>query len=335
MKRWKRLLKWAAMAGGGLAVGGLLLTLGETLHWWRLWRRPSTNVAYGRKTVGENRVIKTRLARPSANCPIDAGTAGAVTLPYAGKETLRRAIVWLSGVSDYGDSEWLPEQQAFVERLAAECPGSVVVKGNLPVNGETDRRFRRADIWRLMGWTRPPLWVWGLHNFWQFALAAVCEGSYGKDVARIAVERLRLAGVPSGSPVLFVCGSAGAQVALACAPALREQGYEPIYVVALGGAFGSPQGFKAVVRFAQLTGEKDGWSKVGAWLFPGRRLSMSTCARALKEGRMAVYEIGPHGHYGAYSYLDNAHFLPDGRTYADMTFAAIVQLPWWKEWAEA
>lgn len=314
----KRLLKILMIAGGGVAAGGLLLTLGETLHWWRLWRhRPGNEVNNEEQGGGgssANHIQKVHF--------LPDGSAS------------RKAILWLSGVSDYGDSRWLPEQQAFVERLAVSGPGSVVVHGNVPASIGLDRRFRRRDIWRLAGLPRPPLWAWGLHNFWQFAFASVYERAYGGDIAQIIVSRLQCAGVPSGSPLLIVCGSAGAQVALASAPFLRAKGYERIYMVSLGGAFGSPHGLSAITRFAQLVGAKDSWSRAGAWLFPGRRMSASTCASAQQEGRLTFHRIGPHGHYGARSYLDDIHTLPDRKTYADKTFEAILQLPWWQEWAD-
>ena len=297
----KRLLRMIILAAGGLTVGGLLLTLGETLCWWRLWRHQVHLVSNHASEVGK---------------------------------APRKAILWVSGVSDYGDSPWLPEQQAFVERLRLRSPGSVVVWGNVPADRDLDRRFRGGDVWRLLGLPHPPLWVWALHNFWQFALASVVESKYGRDIAQIMLQRLSKTGAAPGCPLLIVCGSAGAQIALAAAPFLRVGGHESIYMVALGGEFGSPHGLEAVTRFAQLTGEKDDWSKAGTWLFPGRWHSTSTCALAKNEGRLTIHSIGPHEHFGARSYLDDANVMPDGRTYAEAAFAAITQLKWWQEWTE-
>lgn len=308
--------KRLALLTGVVAGGCLLATLAETLRWWRIWR-PSKGDGE-RKDVTTQQRETTSPSRPP--------------FPLVQDSAPRKAILWLSGVSDYGDSEWMPEQETFVTHLAAVCPGSVAIPGNLPADRGVDAQFRRGDIWRRMGWARPPLWAWGLHNFWQFALASLCERTYGRDVAQIAIQRLQQAGMGVGSPLLIVCGSAGAQIAFALAPFLRSAGYARIYVIALGGAFASPRGLAAVTRGAQLTGEKDRWSRSCGWLFFGRWLPRSSYNTVRRDARLSVQRSGIHGHYGAGSYLDDAHTLPNGRTYADATWEAIQQLPWWEEW---
>ena len=285
------LILWLVLAGVILIWLG---TLGETLAWWYIWAKQS------------------RQSVPRQN-------------------SWRRAIIFLTGVSDYAVEMLQPEQIDLLGSLGRHYAADLILAEPFPYERMTAQKFARFDLWRRLGLKELPVWVWSLHNFWQTLLVIYFERAYGAALARCLVNRIGLPPAESNNTLLFICGSAGAALALAAAPYLKERLPARIVMIAYGGVFGSARGFEAVDTCCQLVGENDGWARLAGAAFPGRWLIGGPCARARAENRFRVYPIGPHAHFGPKGYLGQVFLESEGKNYRDLTLKAIMALQVWEE----
>lgn len=278
----------------GLITASLLLTLGETLLWCYIWMGESWQAA------------------PSQGA-------------------WNRAIVFITGISDYSAATLTPVQREFLQKLDRQFASDIMLAEPFPYDNLTPPKFARFDIWRYLGYQEPPLWVISLHNFWQTLLAVCWEKHYGNAVARCLINQLGLPKSPDRI-LVFICGSAGASLVLAAAPMLKERLQARLFIISYGGVFGASPGFHLVDGFYHLIGTKDNWTKLGEMVFPGRRLPWGALSRAKQENRFSIHYTGEHTHMGYLS--DRVSDLlpgPDTPTYQKLTLDTITSLPVWQE----
>lgn len=273
---------WSFVVLITVALGG---TLGETLGWWFIWNRHSSQVEHP-------------------------------------KASWNKAIVFLTGISDYAVQSLQSEQIEFVQEIAKKWAVDTIVIEPFPYDRLTAQTFARFEIWRHLGFKEPPLWAISLHNFWQTVLITGLERMYGDAVARCIINRIGLP-TASESTLLFICGSTGASLALAAAPKLKERSQMRLTIISYGGVFRSSPGLDCVERFYHLIGEKDSWAKLGEFIFPGRWLRRGALERARQELRFSVHYTGKHKHM---EYLSDRSPSPQAKTYRELTLDTIKQL---------
>lgn len=270
----------------GLLTVALLGTLCETLWWWYLWHRQSYQ------------------ASPS-------------------QSYWTKAIVFLTGISDYASITLQAEQTDFLQQIGDRCPVDMLLKQPFPYEYLTAQKFDRFEIWRHLGFKEPPLWTTSLHNFWQIILATWFEKAYGAGVGRCIINQIGLPLTPHNSTLVLICESAGAAYAIAAAPTLKLLQVR-IIIIAYGGVFSSTQGFDFVDKFYQLTSEKDQWAKLGNMALLGLGLFGGALEKAKQENRFNLHYIGKHKHM---EYLSDHSLEPNGKTYRELTLDAMLSLP--------
>ena len=275
-----------------LILGILLITLLETLWWWYLWDR------------------RSRRQTPALS-------------------HWHTALVFLTGISGYSDDALQPEQIHLLQALGQHYPTDVTLAEPFPYERCSAQTFEHFNIWRKLGFKQAPIWVWSLRNFWQTVLAISFEKQYGAGVARCVSNRLGQPQASTEQTIIFICGSAGAALALAAAPYLKARGPVRIIIIAYGGVFGAAHGFDMVDQFYQLLGQRDGWARL-ADLLPGRWSSTGPLARAKAENRFHHYISGPHAHFGSNGYLSNNPVTDDKLTYRMLTVQKMLQLQVWE-----
>ncbi len=246
---------WLLLAVVTVALIG---TLGETLLWCFIWHKYSYRVE-----ISQN--------------------------------NWNKAIVFLTGISDYANPNLQPEQIAFLQDIGKQYPVDLIVAEPFPYEEFTPNKFKLFEIWRYLGFREPPLWVISLHNFWQTVLTVCFEQAYGNAVARCIINRI---GLPksSNTTLIFICGSTGANLVLAAAPILKQRLQSRLIIISYGGVFRSAKGFDFVDNFYHLIGQKDIWTKLGEIVFPGRLFSWGYFERAKQENRFSVRYTGEHEH---------------------------------------
>lgn len=274
----------------GLLTVALLGTLGETLWWWYIWHRHSCQ----------------------ASSPQSSWT---------------KAIVFLTGISDYASVTLQAEQTDFLQQIGDRYPVDVLLKQPFPYEYLTAQKFARFEIWRHLGFNEHPLWTTSLHNFWQTILATWFEKAYGAGVGRCIINRIGLPLTPHNSTLVLICGSAGAAYALAAAPTLKLLQIRVI-IITYGGVFSSAAGFDSVDKFYQLISEKDQWARLGNMALFRLGLFRGALEKAKQENRFSLHYIGKHKHM---EYLSDRSLEPNGKTYRELTLDAMLSLPIWQD----
>ncbi len=297
----------------GLFIVGILAWAAisplETLGWWAGWFGEEI---YHAELPSEDGLVRS--VRPNASS----------------------YILFVSGVGRVSGETISYREREFLRRLAVRLPNAVVIDdifpysvNNMPLTGQPFF----AWIWRwafrrkLHG---PKLagYLINLRNIWQVLISA--DKRYGpifnQAVAQIFLHALMRYRYDSASapPVYIIGYSGGGQLAVGAAGYLREWVPGPVYVVSLGGVFGSEPSLLAISHLYHLYGTSDRSHRLGL-LAPGRWPVMANSAwnRARRQGQVSEICIGAMGHTGRRGYLDMRNTLPDGRAYVDHTVERI------------
>lgn len=246
-------------------------------------------------------------------------------------------VVFLSGIGSISGDALLPQESAFLDRLATALPETRIVRDVFPYapSGRqllTGQRvfswlWRRVEDWRLNGTRWLPALL-NVRNLFQVLVSA--DHRYGPiysfGIARVVRERLQAHGyvLGSGTPVVLLGSSGGGQISVGAATYLGADLDAPLAIVTFGGVMASDRGIEAVTRLASLYGSDDDVYRLGAVAFPGRwpvaRNSFWNTARAGR--RLGERLIGPMGHSGRGGYLDPAP-RDDGPALIDRTASAV------------
>lgn len=290
-------------------VLALVLAPIEALRWWA-----TQGIKESQTTAIALRDLRRRIERRR-----DSG-------PSEDPADCRSYLVYLTGVGAVTEQANPIGEQPLLDDLQRALPDVRLVSdvypyspANLPLlagrwSSWWWRTVDRLGRHRLTSMLQ--LLVYG-RNVLQFAVSA--DDRYGPvyalGVARVIWDRLLAAGYrpESGTPVVLLGWSGGAQIALAATWYLSGVGM-PVYLISLGGVLTSDPGLDRVHHLWHLKGSKDWTQGIGS-LFPGRwpGRRASFWARAVADGRISIRTIGPMRHLGRKSYLSRSR-LPDGRT---------------------
>lgn len=299
----------------GVVILGLLvwaaLSPVETLGWWAGW--------FGDKIYHDELPPDgiVRVAHPNAHS----------------------YLIFLSGVGRVSNETFSYREQEFLRRLARALPQTVVIDdifpysvNNLPLTGQPffARIWRWAYRRKLHG---PQLagYLINLRNIWQVLISV--DKRYGpifnQAVAGVFLHTLsRYHYNPASQTPVYIIGYSGAgQMAIGAAGYLREWIQGPVYVISLGGVFGSDPAFLKINHCYHLYGTRDHSHMLGL-VAPGRWpfFPASPWNRARRQGLITEINIGPMGHTGRGGYLDAKNTLADGTPYVDHTVQEIVKI---------
>ncbi|GAA4557193.1 hypothetical protein [Planotetraspora kaengkrachanensis] len=186
-----------------------------------------------------------------------------------------------------------------------------------------------------------PVWEWlrhriglvlFLHNVMQIFVAADhrYRPLYNRAVGTQIAGHLRLAGYRpgSGTPVVLLSYSGGAQVATGAVEKLHTLLGAPLVLITLGGFHNGANDLTHAGHLHRLTSAGDWIERVGTWMFPQRwRLFRNSgWNRARRAEKITVHRLDPATHIGQHSYISPQARLPDGRTYLDHTADTVIAL---------
>ncbi|MCB0117072.1 MAG: hypothetical protein KDD84_23390, partial [Caldilineaceae bacterium] len=131
-------------------------------------------------------------------------------------------------------------------------------------------------------------------------------------------------------PIILIGYSGAGQIAIGATTYLKEELNAPVFVVSLGGIFGSDLGLLAADHVFHLFGADDRPQRLGKILFPGRWpvFFYSAWNRAVRLGRYTEICLGHISHSGGTGYLTTSRKLADGETHLSATVQTIAQLPY-------
>ncbi|MGX9883366.1 hypothetical protein [Streptomyces sp. NPDC002276] len=235
-------------------------------------------------------------------------------------------LVYLDGIGKrrVGDSR---DGGQLVEALIAGAPGLRVLGQIQPYSPLADPLADR------------PVWAWlrrriglllFLHNVMQTFVAADhrYRPLYNQAVGSQIAAQLRLAGYRpgSGTTVVLLSYSGGAQVATGAVDELHTQLRCPLLLITLGGFHNGANDLTHAGHLYRLTSANDRIEQIGAWIFPQRwRLfRRSGWNRAVRAGKITVRRLDPATHFGPRSYISPTAELPDGRSHLDRTTAMVI-----------
>jgi hypothetical protein len=305
----------------GIALIGLLIWAAlapfEALGWWAGW--------FGDKIYQEDApvLLPTESHKPNADF----------------------YVLFLSGISRVSGETFSRREQNFLKHLAQAMPGALVIDNifpysvnNLPLTGQPifaglwqwalRRKLSRHWLERLAGY------LINLRNMWQVAISIDKRYGpiYNQSMAQVIVNTLLRYGydLDARCPIILVGYSGAGQIAVGTATYLKEELSAPVFVISMGGIFGSDAGLLAADHVYHLYGTKDRPQKLGKILFPGRWpfFFYSTWNRAVRMGRVSEICLGSISHAGHTGYLTTSRKLPDGLSHLEKTVQTIASLPY-------
>lgn len=290
----------------------------ESLGWWAGWRARA-----------QYRPTQATIESPGAS------------------RTVRRWVVFLSGIGEASGAWRFPEERRFLDRLRLELTDTTVIDDVFPYlvtsNGLDDERFFNA-VWRLVNRVlrrRPssPLgFLINVRNVFQVMVSV--DHRYGPVFnlaqAEAIADALAGNGYParSGHPVTLVGYSGGGQVSVGAALYLTRLVQAQVIVISIGGAISSDAGLLAADHVYHLYGEHDPVEYLCRYIFAGRwPIARRSCwNRALERGIVSLHSQGPVGHNGAAGYFGEAPHA-DGTPRVERTVAVVRELIERDDWA--
>jgi hypothetical protein len=246
-------------------------------------------------------------------------------------------IIFLDGIAKVARDNY-EDVQMFLDRLKQELPDSVVIGSVLPYSVSNRPLTSARPLARFWRWAKerkvsnyrdPVGFSINIHNMFQVIVSA--DSRYGPiynlGAARLMLEPLLKKGYPVGSgiPVTLIGYSGGAQVAAGAAPYLKELLRAPVDLISLAGVISADPGLNDVRFLYHLAGSKDNAENIGAVMCPGRwpLLPNSSWNRAKRKGKFTYVPMGPIAHNGDGSYLDDKHYLPNGKSFLEHTLETV------------
>ncbi len=253
--------------------------------------------------------------------------------------TSHRFVVYLSGVGVLGGDGLSRREEAWLESLREALPDAVIVDDVFPyavdnrglLQRATEWLWRRLDSMRRQWRGNPLAMLINVRNIAKVLVSA--DPRYGPTqsigLAQEIWRSLQRHGYRpgSGDRVTLIGFSGGAQMALGAGWFLAGLGV-PTSLITIGGIFGDDPGLDRMGHIWNLTGTSDRLRHLGTVAFPGRWITapLSAWGRAKREGRVSFESIGPMRHDGGSAYFGRSRTLPDGRSYADATRDAVVDI---------
>jgi hypothetical protein len=298
---------WLAVLCASVLVVAAMTVPISALVWWAGWRQQ----------------------RPPAVPPPPPATP-----PPAGP-----FLVYLSGIGDISGDYSTRYEDRFLAALAARLPGLVLITDVFPYSIENLSMTSQRHMGRFWGWVnterlgKGPLKRVGLlidlRNILHIAVAADRRYGpiYGYDSAEMIIQGLLRQGyrIGSGAPVSLLGYSGGAQIALVSAGYLQATLRASVQVISLGGLMNSSPAIEQIAALTHFYGTRDTMQRLGEVIFPGRwpLRTQTHWARGLATGTIRVACLGPMDHAGHGSYLDDGVYLPDGRSFMQISTDAV------------
>lgn len=248
-------------------------------------------------------------------------------------------VLFLSGVGRTSSETLSHRERVFLEHLAHVAPQTVIIDDVFPYsvnNLSLTAQPIFARFWRwVLGWKQNgPRFAGNLINLRNiFQILTSIDKRYGpmynQGVAEVLFRGLlRYHYNPeSKQPVFLVASSGAAQIAIGSARYLKELIDSPVYVVSVGGVFGSDPGLLDIDHIYHLYGDKDGavrWGNLDAGRWPVS--ASSTWNRAKRQGKVSEINLGNMCHSGRGSYLDFKSKTADGQTYVEKTAQVVASV---------
>lgn len=241
-------------------------------------------------------------------------------------------VLFLSGVGRTSSETLSHRERVFLEHLARLASRTVIIDDVFPysVNNlslTAQPIFARFWRWALSWKQHGPRFAGNLINLRNiFQILTSIDKRYGpmynQGVAEVLFHGLlRYDYSPEcKNPVFLVASSGAAQIAVGAAPYLKEMINAPVYVVSVGGVFGSDPGLLDIDHIYHLYGTRDGavrWSNLDAGRWPIS--ASSTWNRAKRQGKVSEICLGAMCHSGRGSYLDFRAKMATGEPYVEKT----------------
>ncbi len=255
-------------------------------------------------------------------------------IAYAGEKECY--ILFFSGVGRATGETLSFRERDFLRRLAEANPQAHVIDDIFPyaVNNQSlTSHPLLAGLWRVALRSKAggvPLagYFINIRNIMQILISA--DRRYGplfnQGVAEVIVNGLMRHGytLESNAPVFLIGYSGAGQMAVGSSGYLKRWLQSPVYVISLGGVFGSDPALLQIDQLYHLVGSRDA---VEPWwiLAPGRWSFFATSEwnRAKRQGRITIVNLGPMRHTGGGGYLDAKKKLADGRAFVEATVDAV------------
>jgi hypothetical protein len=261
----------------------------ETLGWWAGW--------FGDKIYHDQ-------------IPSDGGVRTVYDQPSC-------YVLFLSGIGRVSGHTLSFREQEFLRQLAQRVPDAVVLDdifpysvNNLALTGQP--YFSRIWRWALERKRYGPAlagYLINIRNLFQVAIAIDRRYSplYGQAMAEVFLDSLlRYQYDPESKVPIFIVGYSGsAQMGIGAITYLREWVKAPIYMVSLGGIFGSDPGVLVADHVYHLLGSND-IAQIWRLLMPGRWpfFASSEWNRAVRQRRVTIIPMPRMGHTGRGGYID-------------------------------
>jgi len=303
----------SAVLLGILVVVFLFLAIGplESLSWWS-----DEGADEARETVAE---IRSRQQAAGGEVPYPA------------------YVVYLSGIGAIDGNSIPAEEKPLLDELRRRLPDHCIIGDVFPYSvanrGLTAQR-PLATLWRWVEKSRfknlealPGMLVNARNAIQLFVCADRRYGpTYNIGTTQEVLKALLRNGYQLGSdvPVTLIGWSGGAQIALGASWYLGLAGL-PLQVISVGGMMSDDYGLDRIRHLHHLRGSKDPLTRLGEVMFAGRwpKAIGSPWSRALKQGRITVWDLGPMQHNVKEHYFDSEATAPDGRTYLEVTTDAV------------
>lgn len=296
-----------------LVVAGILLWLVlspfETLGWWAGW--------FGDTIYWES--------PPEADIVRAEGAA--------------RYVVFFSGIGRATGETVSYRERTFLAGLEKQFDDAAIVDDIFPYavnNLALTRHPVVAWLWRVSLFSKSagvPVagYLINIRNIMQMLISA--DRRYGplfnQGVAEVILNGLMRHGytTQSTAPIFIIGYSGSGQVAVGASGYVADWVKSPVYVISLGGVFGSDPSLLRIEHLYHLVGSRDvvepwGIMSPGRWPF----LSTSEWNRAMRQGRITRIRMGAMRHTGRGGYLDAKTILADGRSNLDFTVETVRDL---------
>jgi hypothetical protein len=248
-------------------------------------------------------------------------------------------VIFLPGVGAMG-TEVDPWEQRLVDLLHAGLRHGVVLAGFFPFTVRDDTLTEErgtAWFWRWLARVRAerPSLVARLIDWRNLTQVFVSMDPrygpiYNKGAEEKLVAVLDAEGYPlgTGRPVTLIGYSGGAQIALGAAFYLVHELRAPVTVISLGGVLGDDPGLTNVEKLHHLWGANDLEARLATMVVPARWgvARRSRWNQAIAANRVVQTCLGPMRHTGPKGYLDPDTAGSDGRTYLEVTAAAMLEI---------
>jgi hypothetical protein len=250
-------------------------------------------------------------------------------------------LVYLTGIGSTEPNKHAWRELQLFERLKKSLPNAIIVDNIFPYSMNNvaltgNRLF--SWLWKFAHQTRSSSFVTPagiMINFRNMTQVGVSvDHRYGPIYDRGSANLVRRAlenhGYPfeSNIPVYLLGNSGGAQIAIGAVPYLKQHLNGPIYVISIGGVFGSDRGHIQSTHFYHLVGKRDNIERLGRILFPRRWpfWRRSHWNQALNNGKVTIIPVHARAHTGRNSYLDPKRGANDSQSYLDETVAVITRV---------